>query len=653
MRPHHQRLTRMTRSQEFRFGFLVEIALFAIAILCPGHTMAAPSLGPIFGDGMVIQRDRPIAVIGKALPNEALRGSIGDAQASTFADAAGNFVLRFPALAESTKGIDIQISTGTETLRVRDVAVGDVFLCSGQSNMEFPVKNALNAWNELQSVDDPLMRLFTVPKETAPLVQERFVRPSEWRAADSASAADFSAACYYMGKQLRRDHPEVPVGLINASWGGSAASAWLDPRGVTEEYGTQASDLLSLYARDPRAAAQSFAPHWFDWYRDKDNGREPWIDATSLEWQTVPRISFWNAWAGSGLDNDPAANVWLRKTFTLTSDQAAQAAQLSIGALDDLDLTWVNGHVVGYTFGWGVERHYAVPPEFLHAGENEILIAVTNLWDTGGFYGQADRLYITPATSPPIMLGDNWTYSVSPVKEIPPRAPWDANAGLGVMHNAMIAPLGAVQLAGVAWYQGESDVGHGGYDRKLDLLISGWRRQFGDETRVVIVQLANFGQRRSQPSNSDWAQLRQEQLQSVESATNAVLVTAIDLGEASDIHPANKNELGKRLAMAFEGKPMPMPLEARAVGTNVVVRFSGIEGALRAVGGSSPLGVELCGRGEGSCQFAEAKLVGDTMIIPHEGNAAFVRYAWSDSPITNLFDAREVAIPSFELRIIQ
>ena len=180
-----------------------------------------------------------------------------------------------------------------------------------------------------------------------------------------------------MAKQLRSEHRDVPQGLIHSNWGGSAARAWLDPVSVRSMFGQTAADQLQLYDSDPLAAAQAFVPQWFDWWRKNDRGREPWTNPDSLAWTPVPKISFWNDWTGSGLDKKPVANVWLRKDFDLTREQAA-GGLLSIGALDDLDLTWVNGRPVGYTFGWGVERNYKVPAGYLKPGRNTVLIAVNS-----------------------------------------------------------------------------------------------------------------------------------------------------------------------------------------------------------------------------------------------------------------------------------
>lgn len=624
-------------------------------MLAAAPAIAAPQLAAGYGDHMVLQRGVPIVIAGTAAPGSDVSATFeGDAaRPAAKADAQGRFTLTLPARSASATGATLIVTDATGSARWRDILVGDVWLCSGQSNMELAVARALNTWNELRLSPDDGIRLAMVEKTTAAVPQARFAKPLAWAAAAPATVEPFSAACYFMAKQLRADRKGVPVGLIHANWGGSAARAWLDPASVKTLYGQEALDQLQLYQRDPMAAAQAFVPQWYDWWRANDNGREPWKDPDALAWKPVPRISFWNEWTGSGLDTDPTANVWLRREFELTAAQAEAGGTLSIGAIDDLDLTWVNGKPVGYTFGWGVERHYAIPASYLKPGSNSVLVAANNMWDTGGFFAGPDRLFFDSPGSERVELGSGWRYAVSTVDGVPPRAPWDANAGIGVMGNAMVAPLGPMRLAGVAWYQGESDVGQPDYDGKLAELFAGWRRQFGGQARMLVVQLADYGTRTAAPAASSWAQLRQEQIEAVARDGNAALVSAIDLGEATDIHPANKNDLGKRLALAAQGRPMPMPASAVLEDNTLTVSFTGVEGGLRALGGPYALGVELCGEAQDSCRWVLPALHDGAMVIPITAGEAVtrIRHAWADAPVVNLYDGRGLPVPGFELAV--
>ena len=635
-----------------RKAALAGSAAMPLYLLGMGPAIAAPVLGPAYGDHMVVQRGQPVVISGTADPRETVTGILGGETVRARAGANGAFTLTFAAHDASEAPLALQVDAKSGSLALRDILVGDVYLCSGQSNMEYPVKRALNSEREVGGAGDDGIRLLMVPKATAPVPQAQFSEAVSWKPVTSESVADFSATCYFMGRKLRADHSDVPIGLIHSNWGGSAARAWLTPASVQALYGSEALDLLQLYDRDPLAATRRFVPQWYDWWTANDGGREPWTDTAQLDWKPVPQISFWNEWKGSGLDTNANANVWLKKTVTLTREQAAKGGLLSIGSIDDMDLTWVNGQPVGYTFGWGVERHYPIPADLLREGENEILIAANNSYDTGGFFAGPEALWFEPTGGARMPIGEGWEYSIGTVEGVPPRAPWDAIAGVGVMHNQMIAPLGTMPLAGVAWYQGESDAGQADYDDRLTQLFAGWRRQFGAQTRMLVVQLANYGEEPTEPAPSGWGQLRAEQVDAVAADRNAALVSAIDIGEPTDIHPANKQVLGLRLAMAAEGEAMPMPRSAVRSGNQVTVTFDGLDGGLKAHGGPTALGFELCGTDEASCRYALPTLQGDTAVLTDEsGSATRVRYAWADAPVVNLYDGRGVPVPGFELPI--
>lgn len=624
-----------------------------LATLWSAAALSNPVLDAGFGDNMVLQSSAPLTLSGRTKPATTVTLRLDDRATTAESDANGAFLATLPAQSNSAAPHTLTISDSSGSTTYRNILIGHVFLCGGQSNMELSVERALDVYNQLRLAADDGIRLLMIPKATAPLPLTQFASPVAWTPATSETVAPFSAACFYMAKALRKKDPATPIGLIHSNWGGSAARAWYDPQGASERHGQAALDQLALYARDPYAAAQAFVPQWFDWWRSQDKGREPWKNPALLDWKPIPQFSFWNEWKGTGLDTNPRANVWLRQTITLTAAQAKGDGSLAIGAIDDLDLTFVNGHPVGYTFGWGVERTYRVPAKHLKPGENTILIAANNMWDTGGFFAGPERLHFTAANGERVPLGADWDYATTTVTDVPPRAPWDANAGIGVMHNAMVAPLGAMTLAGVAWYQGESDAGQPAYDAKLASLFAGWRRQFGPQTRMLVVQLADWGERRSAPAESGWGQLRDEQRRAVAADANAALVTAIDIGEPTDIHPANKNDLGKRLAEAFNGRTLPMPERAVREGANVAVSFTGIAGALQAQGGPYPLGVELCEANPGTCRFALASLDGSRMVIavPQGMTPTRVRYAWADAPVVNLVDGDGMPVPGFGLDI--
>ncbi|MBO9579300.1 MAG: sialate O-acetylesterase [Sphingobium sp.] len=625
-------------------------ALAAVLIAAPG--LAAPVLAPIWTDHAVIQRDAPILVSGQARPQERIDGDLGGQKSSAVASDDGTFTLRFPARPADGAALTLRITgpdgTGPD---VHDLKMGDVWLCSGQSNMEFAVERALNGDMIARMANDVDLRLLQIPKDTAGVPAATFKMPVAWATASPSSVPSFSAACYFMGKELRAQQG-IPVGLIHASWGGSRLRPWLTPDAAEALYGKAEVAMLRQHDSDPFGAVTAFAPQWADWYRKETGGTQPWTDPAQLSWAPVPRIGVWNAWTGTPLAANANGTVWLRRSVVLTSAQAKAGATLSLGIIDDMDMSFVNGRAVGNTFSWDEERHYRVPPALLRAGVNEIMVAISNSWDKGGFTTGADKLQLAIANGPTIPLAEGWRYSIAPVKSFPPRPPWDSNGGIGVMHNRMVAPLGHIALKGAVWYQGESDVDVPGYADRLRALFAGWRRQFSPGMRMLVVQLANFGPPQTAPAPSGWATIREDQRAIASNDGNAALVAAIDIGERTDIHPANKPLLGQRLAMAAQGVALPMPVSATREGGMIRLRFSGVEKGLAAWSGPAPLGFELCGADQSSCRYAQTRIDGADVMLSDDGAPATrVRYAWGESPVVNLFDGRALPVPGFELPI--
>ena len=634
------------------YAKLVKVALVGLSTSCAVPALAAPSLGPIWGDRAVIQRDRPIVIEGKADAGENVTVTLDNASLAAKADKAGRFAVRFPARDASDRPLTLTVSGKVgETARFEGLVVGDVYLCSGQSNMEYAVRDGLDAWNQIHAAHDDDLRMITIPKAVSDRPLDHFGGAVAWQVTTPETLPDFSAVCYYMAKDLRR-RLGIPIGTIHSSWGGSASRPWLTAEGGRAIYGDAEMALLHRFAVDPGGAVAQFAPRWEDWYRKESGGKQPWADSDGIDWLAVPRMSPWNHGVGTPLETNPVGTVWLRRTVELTAAEARGEATLSLGKVDDLDTTWVNGHPVGNTYGPDQDRDYRIPAGVLQPGRNEVIVAVSSGWGDGGLVGDIERLALTAGNGDRVALESSWRYSISPIKAFPPRSPWDRQAGIGVIANAMIAPIGHYALKGVAWYQGESDVGRPGYVQRLKALFAGWRRQFGGDTRMLVVQLANFGAPQPAPTASAMAELREAQREAVAADSNAALVTAIDIGERTDIHPANKQEVGRRLAAAAVGEPLPQPRSAVREGESVRVTFSGVQGALAAWSGNSPLGFELCGTEQSTCRFVSGKAEGDSVILPDaQGTATRVRYAWANSPVVNLYDSRPLTPPAFELPI--
>lgn len=632
-------------------------ALIAVVAAFAAFPSAAQvALAPAFTDHAVIQRGQPIPVTGTAAPGETLTVELAGNRATATADRDGAWQARLAALsAGGPYDLTVRGGDGRAVATAKDVMLGDVWLCSGQSNMELPVRRALDFDNQAGGFVDSGLRLLTVEKATATVPQTRFAVTPSWLPASADSVPDFSAACYYMARDLRAARG-VAIGAIDATWGGTQIRAWLDPAATRTIYGEGEADLLALFTRDPLAANQAFFPRWADWWRKLSGdavGNEPWNQPDRLQWTPFPAMSYWDDWKGTDFQRFNGY-VWARRSVTLTAEQAAQGATLSLGVIDDSDETFVNDQVVANTFSWSDARHYAVPAGHWRAGVNEIVVLVGDSWGNGGFQGPADALKLTFADGSTIPLGEGWSYAIATTQAGgAPRPPWDQIAGLGLIHNAMVAPLGAIRLDGVAWYQGEADVGMPKYDARLAALIGGWRQQFGrTDLPVLVVGLANFGAPAAKPVESGWALLRDEQRRAADADKAVTLVPALDLGERLDIHPANKIELGHRLARAAGGLSLPRVTGAARQGDAIVVAFDGVTGALASWSSDRAIGFELCGDAAGSCRFAAAVADGATVRVAADGQSATrVRYAWADTPIVNLFDGANLPVTSFEIPI--
>jgi len=371
----------------------------------------------------------------------------------------------------------------------------------------------------------------------------------------------------------------------------------------------------------------------------------------------VPSLDHWATWHIPSLDNFVGL-MWYRTTVTLTAEQAAKGATLLMGPVDDLDQTWVNGHPVGT--GWGMpQRRYPLAPGMLVAGENVIVVNDFNTWADGGVWGPANTRAIEFADGSRVPMDGQWLYrQVAEFKDQPPRAPWDAIAGVGTIQNGMVTPMGAYGLKGAAWYQGESDAGTRlAYAPKLRALIAQWRADFGKDLPVLVIQLPNFGPKTTPPVDSEWAGLREAQRRAVAGDPHAALVVTIDLGDANNLHPRGKRPVGTRMARAMDhiayGAKLsasgPEPVAARRDRTSIAVSFGGLDGKLQARGNDA-VPFELCGDKDDSCHVVPGHVVGNRIVLPADASATRVRYCWADSPICTVADA-SLPAPPFELSI--
>jgi sialate O-acetylesterase len=618
---------------------------------------AGPTIDPQFGDHAVVQRGKPIIVSGDAAPTERISVSFAGEQKTATANASGRWSAGFAARAGGGP-LSISVTAPSGSATSDDVMIGDVWLCSGQSNMEYPLRRALNGEGEAQGADDPDLRLMKVPQQVAASPSVRFAKAPAWNRATPDSAKDFSAACYFLTRDLRRTE-RVPIGAIDDSWGGTPIRAWMDEASVRASGGGEAADVVDLYRKDPTSAVRQFGAEWGTWWRSKTGDKprgEPWLDSNRLIWKPVPSLQYWDAWGPEW--KSWIGSAWLRQRVTLTPAEAAQPATLGLSVVDDVDQTFVNGVSVGGRNDPVAPREYPVPKGLLKPGANEIMVFARNNWGPGGVAGPEDKFFLRFADGHSKPLGTGWEYSrIADAVVDPPVAPWDGPSGVGTIYNAMVAPLGPLGVKGVAWYQGEADVGQPEYDKRLAAWTANWRAQFRDpQLPFLIVGLAGFQKPSSHPVESDWAALIDEQRLAVQRDPRMALASAIDLGEIEDIHPANKQDVGHRLALAAHaivyrdgGTLGPLSVSAIRRGNSVVVTFTK---PLQILSGASASAFELCGATQASCRYADARVNGNTVEIASDGQAVTrVRHAWTDYPIINLYDLDLLPAPVFEVPV--
>jgi sialate O-acetylesterase len=623
----------------------------------------ALSLGPLFQDHAVFQRDTPLPVWGTAGPGDEVTLTFAGVQAKARADASGRWTATLPAVrAGGPHTLEVRTQAGaTQTLS--DILVGDVFLCSGQSNMELAVAQSRGGEFVLARSANDRIRVLSVPHAAKPQPAAAFEGAPTWQAAGPESLRRFSAVCYFFGREAH-EAQNVPVGLVNAAWGGSAIQPWIAEKGLRSIGGYDARlDILHTFVQDEAAANQGYGRLWEDWWRSHGAAAgEPWKPEDAGSWTDVPGLRNWKTWGVAELANHDGM-VWYRRSFDLSAAQAAQPATLALGGIDEVDQTWVNGRVVRNTFGWGTPRTYRLPAGTLRPGENVLVVNVLSTWDAGGLIGPASALALSFEDGTKVPLGEGWRYRPVPVSMgRAPRAPWEPISGLTTLYNAMIAPIGPYAVRAAAWYQGETNADEpAGYEELLGGLMASWRGQFGPSLPFLVVQLPNFGAVPTEPVESSWSDIREAQRRAVARDAHAGLVVTIDIGEKGDIHPVNKRDVGRRLwraarhvvygeAIAPSG---PVPLSALRAPSGVVVTFGDVEDRLLTYSSRQAIAFELCGASAGSCRFVTADVDGTRVVLPTAPSETptRVRFGWGPSPICNLSDGSGLPVGPFEIPV--
>jgi sialate O-acetylesterase len=667
----------MTRSA------LATLSLSLVALCTPAY--AEVELPSVFTEHLVLQRERPIPVWGRADVGEVVTVEFAGESATTIADADGRWSVRLPAQLASAEPRELVVS-GQNRVVVGDVLVGEVWVCSGQSNMEWVVSNSNDAANEIAAGDYPRIRLFKAAHTLS--YAPEFTVSGSWSTCHPDRVGDFSAVAYFFGRDLLRTL-DVPIGLISTNWGGTRAEPWTAPAALAthslyaDALKAQRAVLAAFHTSTPAerearyqeelAAASSARASYWKTVTTKDPGtHEGWYlpETEPAGWNTMKLPGLWEQADPELATYDGL--VWFRHVVDVPEEWSGEPLQLELGRIDDSDQTYFNGTPVGATIAQHTaRREYTVPAELVKAGRAVIAVLVYDTGGAGGFNGPLKAMQLRPGDEDlgePISLSGSWNWraggppqSASAPRPVDPAQEIAIDAQTpGAMYNAMIHPFVPYAMRGAIWYQGESNAGEPTeYRELLPLMINSWREAFGQgDFPFGIVQLASFkAVAPDSPVEGDWADLRDAQLHASQVLQNTGLVVASDIGDAVDIHPRNKQEVGRRLALwaratvygerelEYSG-PSLRELEHRS--GELVLHFDHADG-LKTRDGHSPAGFAIAGD-DGAFVWAEARIEGATVVLSaaEVSRPTAARYGWCNNlEHLNLVNAADLPASPF------
>ncbi len=613
--------------------------LFLLGILLNAQVR----LPRLISNGMVLQRDANIKLWGWASPGEKISVYFAENLYSTTANTDGQWsVLLDPLRAGGPYSMQIKASN---ELLIEDIMVGDVWICSGQSNMELPMRRV--SWvypNEITGCNNKFIRQFLVPQSYDFNRKHENYSSGVWKPADSISVLDFSAVAYFFAKELY-DKYKIPIGLINNALGGSPAEAWMSEEALKQfplHYNEMQRFKDTAFVNRLIKSDNSRIRAWYDELNKKDiEGRTlkaiySQSRLASYSWKSIKIPAYWN---GTELEKINGS-IWFYKSICLSGLLANKKAELILGAIVDADSVFVNGIFVGATSYKYPPRRYTIPPGVLKSGENTILVRVISSQGVGGFV--PDKPYEINFGSERIDLKGQWNYRVAslmPPLESQTFVRWKP----GGLYNAMLHPLMNYKIKGVIWYQGESNAGRAMEYRKLfPAMIQNWRNDWNQGNfPFLFVQLANFMDPPSQPTESNWALLRESQLNTLSVAGTAMAVS-IDIGEWNDIHPLNKKDVGVRLALAahkvaynqsFGEYSGPKYESMKIKGNRIVLSFTHISGGLVSKN-NQPLQQFAIAGNDRKFVWAQATIKKGKIVVWSKEikHPVAVRYAWADNP---------------------
>ncbi|MDR1504392.1 MAG: 9-O-acetylesterase [Prevotella sp.] len=614
---------------------------------------AEVKLPRIFSDNMVLQRDKPIKVWGWADKNETVEVSFLDQQKKVKADKNGNWTILLTPVSHGGP-YTMQVKGKNNSITFQNILIGEVWLCSGQSNMEWQVKSSMNAKSEISNADFPQIRSFNVVKDLD--MKPKSDLKGSWEVCSPATVGDFSAVAYFFARKLYQEL-NVPIGIINSSWGGTDIETWTSPESFSklgdifkERYKALNITDFDKFAKESEEGKKAFTQAMLNDPGVAESWFNPTLNTSTWKKMQVPKL--WDGELGS-VDGI----LWFRYALTLPESVEGKSGTIQLGPIDDNDVTWINGIKVGETNGYNINRSYAVPANVLKAGQNIITVKIVDNAGGGGLYGKPEDLTLD-AGGKSYPLAGEWLYKVAVSNKTFNYVEFSPNMYSSLLYNAMINPIIQYPIKGAIWYQGENNAGQAyNYRTLFPNMITDWRTKWGYEFPFYWVQLANFMAKDDVPQDSDWAELREAQSMTLSlPKTGEAVIT--DIGEANDIHPRNKQDVGLRLALNALNKDYgktdiiysgPTFKSMEVDGDKAIISFNNIGKGLKSTSKYGYIeGFAIAGT-DNKFVWAKAYIEGDKVIVYSDNisKPVSVRYSWSNNPDVNLFNSEGLPAAPF------
>ncbi|WP_304064205.1 sialate O-acetylesterase [Pedobacter glucosidilyticus] len=601
-------------------------------------------LPALVSKGMVLQRDKPIHIWGWANAGEKITLTFKGKTYQTEGQADGRFSLTLPAM-EAGGPYQMQLKA-KNTILIDDILIGDVWICSGQSNMEFEMFKAQTLYaKEIAAANYPQIRQFEVVKKFSFTTALQDVTATEgWQEANPQNVLNFTAAGYFFALELYQKY-KVPIGLINATWGGTPAEAWLSEEGLQNfpHFTTTVNQFKSAqYLQEVKNKDQEATAQWFKNIKEQDKGQLAnglnWASAQThtQDWPSTKLPAFWTE---EIFKNVNAGVVWYQRDIEIPAALAGKKALLYLGNIYNQDSTWINGILVGNTQDKHKPRVYELAENILKPGKNSIFVRALAVAAPPGFV--KDKPYKIEIEGETIDLTGTWKYQLG-VAAKPAPATTNLAYMPAVLYKGMIAPLTPYPIKGAIWYQGEANSARGKeYQQLFPALINDWRKQWKQaDFPFLYVQLPNYLAVKPQPSASNWAELREAQLFTLSLPKTGMAVT-YDIGEWNDIHPQNKKDVGLRLALAaqkiaYQEKIVhsgPIYQKMKKKGDKLILYFTHTGSGLISKDGKALRYFAISADAQ-NFVWANAVIKNNRVEVSHPNikNPVAVRYAWADNP---------------------